>query len=141
MAPVKPPSLAFPARLQEKALMLGKIEGRRKRGHQSMRWLGSIINSMGMNLSKLSVIVEIKEAWHAACPWGCTDTGAFPVGPWALSSLQLPVPTLPLRELHPIPFPLYSPWKLTSSPDLHALVFLRPALRTASLCSAHAQYH
>ena len=54
----------------EKALMLGKIEGRRKRGHQSMRWLGSIDNSVGMNLSKLCVIVEIKEAWHAACPWG-----------------------------------------------------------------------
>ena len=57
----------------EKALMLGKIEGRRKRGHQSMRWLGSIVNSMGMNLSKLSVIVETKEAWHAACPWGCKE--------------------------------------------------------------------
>ena len=57
----------------EKALMLGKIEGRRKRGHQSMRGLGSIVNSMGMNLSKLSVIVEIKEAWHAACPWGCKE--------------------------------------------------------------------
>ena len=35
-----------------------------------MRQLGSTDNSMGMNLSKLGVIVEVKEAWHAACPWG-----------------------------------------------------------------------
>ena len=85
--------------------------------------------------SQLSLPLCPVQTHDSAC-----DTGAFPVGPWALSSLQLPVPTLPLRELHPTLFPLYSPWKLTSSPDLHALVLLRPALRTASLCSAHAQY-
>ena len=50
----------------EKALMLGKTEGRRKRGQQSMRWLGSTDNSMGMNLSKLCVIVEVRKAWHGA---------------------------------------------------------------------------
>ena len=49
----------------EKTLMLGKIEGRRRRGQQRMRWLDSIIDSMGMNLSKLWEMVEEKEDWHA----------------------------------------------------------------------------
>ena len=45
--------------------MLGKIEGKRRRGQQSMRWLDSIIDSMDMNLSKLQEIVEDRGAWHA----------------------------------------------------------------------------
>ena len=49
----------------EKTLMLGKTEGRRRRGQQRMRWLYSI-NSMDMNLSKLREIVEKRGAWHAA---------------------------------------------------------------------------
>ena len=50
----------------EKSLMLGKIEGRRRRGRQRMRWLDGITDAMYLNLGKFQEMVSNREAWHAA---------------------------------------------------------------------------
>ena len=83
----------------KKTLMLGDIEGRRRRGQQRMRWLDGITNLMDMSLSKLQELVMDREAWHAAVH-GVAKSRTW-LGDWTELNSKLPI--------HPQPRP--QPWQ------------------------------
>ena len=77
--------LMWTADLLENSLTLGKIEGRRRKGHQRMIWLDSITDAIDMNLGKLQEMVRGRKAWHAAV-YGVTNSWTW-LGDWTTTML------------------------------------------------------
>ena len=100
----------------EKFLMLGKIKGRRRRGHQRMRWLDSITDAMNTNLGKLREIVRDREAWHPA------------IHRVAMSRTQLGDWTTTLKSCY-ISEPILNAWHLLSQ-----LIFTEPYKVYPNIC-------
>ena len=80
----------------EKTLMLGKIEGRRRRGRQRMRWLDAITDSMDVSLSKLQEMVKGREAWHCS-PWGRKD---LDMTEWLYNKKTLEITQISIKSMN-----------------------------------------
>ena len=129
----------------EKTLMLGKIDSRRRRGWQRMRWLDGITDSMDLNLSKLQKILKDREAWCAAVYGVTKNWGHSRLSDWTTtmripfsSRLQPPLPHPPshtsLHWTHPSPWPGSGiPPHLPSQNFCSAVCFLSPICSV--LCS------